>query len=43
VKDAFAKFGIETRGTSLAQGAAFTKEEYERWRKVIIDGNITLD
>jgi tripartite-type tricarboxylate transporter receptor subunit TctC len=43
VKDAFAKFGIEPRGTSLAQGAAFTKEEYERWRKVIIDDNITLD
>ena len=24
-------------------GAAFTKAEYEKWRKVIIDGHITLD
>jgi tripartite-type tricarboxylate transporter receptor subunit TctC len=43
VKTAFAKFGIEPVGTSLADGAAFTKEEYEKWRKVITDGHITLD
>lgn len=43
VKAAFAKFGIEPRGTSLAEGAAFTKSEYEKWRKVITDGHITLD
>ena len=43
VKSAFAKFGIEPRGTSLAGGAAFTKAEYEKWRKVIIDGHITLE
>lgn len=43
LKTAFAKFGIEPRGTSLADGAAFTKGEYEKWRKVIIDGHITLD
>ncbi len=43
VKTAFAKFGIEPRGTSLDEGAAFTKAEYEKWRKVIIDGHITLD
>lgn len=43
VKAAFAKFGIEPRGTSLTDGAAFTKAEYEKWRKVIIDGHITLD
>lgn len=43
VKTAFAKFGIEPRGTSLEQGAAFTKAEYEKWRKVILDGHITLD
>jgi tripartite-type tricarboxylate transporter receptor subunit TctC len=43
VKTAFAKFGIEPRGTSLAGGAAFTKSEYAKWRKVIIDGHITLD
>jgi tripartite-type tricarboxylate transporter receptor subunit TctC len=43
VKTAFAKFGIEPRGTSLEDGAAFTKAEYEKWRKVIRDGHITLD
>ncbi len=43
VKTAFAKFGIEPRGTSLDAGAAFTKSEYEKWRKVIVDGHITLD
>ncbi|HTV36144.1 MAG TPA: tripartite tricarboxylate transporter substrate binding protein [Xanthobacteraceae bacterium] len=43
LRAAFAKFGLTPRGTSLAEGAAFTKEEYEKWRKVIIDGHITLD
>jgi len=43
LKKAFATFGIEPRGTSLANGAAFTRAEYEKWRKVIIDGHITLD
>jgi tripartite-type tricarboxylate transporter receptor subunit TctC len=43
LKTAFAKFGLTPRGTSLAEGAAFTKSEYEKWRKVIIDGHITLD
>jgi len=43
LKTAFAKYGQTPRGTSLAEGAAFTKEEYEKWRKVIIDGHITLD
>jgi tripartite-type tricarboxylate transporter receptor subunit TctC len=43
LKAAFAKFGLTPRGTSLAEGAAFTRSEYEKWRKVIIDGHITLD
>ncbi len=43
VKAEFAKFGIEPRGTSLDAGAAFTRTEYEKWRKVITDGHITLD
>ncbi len=43
LKAAFAKFGIEPRGTTLAGGAAFTKAEYDKWRKVIIDGHITLE
>jgi tripartite-type tricarboxylate transporter receptor subunit TctC len=43
VKTAFAKFGIEPRGTSLKDGAVFTRSEYEKWRKVIADGHISLD
>ena len=43
LKAAFAKFGLTPRGTSLAEGSAFTRSEYEKWRKVIIDGHITLD
>jgi tripartite-type tricarboxylate transporter receptor subunit TctC len=43
LKAAFAKFGIVPRGTTLQEGAAFTKEEYEKWRKVILDAHITLD
>jgi tripartite-type tricarboxylate transporter receptor subunit TctC len=43
LKVAFAKYGQTPRGTTLAEGAAFTKEEYEKWKKVIVDGHITLD
>ncbi|HXW40273.1 MAG TPA: tripartite tricarboxylate transporter substrate binding protein [Xanthobacteraceae bacterium] len=43
LKTAFAKFGLTPRGMSLAEGAAFTKAEYEKWKKVIADGHITLD
>jgi tripartite-type tricarboxylate transporter receptor subunit TctC len=43
LKTAFARFGIAPRGTTLRDGAAFTKEEYEKWRKVIIGGHITLN
>ena len=43
VQAAFAKFGIAPRGTTVQEGAAFTKEEYEKWRKVITDAHITLD
>ena len=43
LKTAFAKFGLTPRGTTLAEGAAFTKSEYEKWKKVITDGHITLD
>ena len=43
LKTAFAKFGLTPRGMSLADGAAFTKSEYEKWKKVITDGHITLD
>jgi tripartite-type tricarboxylate transporter receptor subunit TctC len=40
---AFAKFGLTPVPTSLADGAAFTKSEYEKWKKVIADGHITLE
>src|SRR5580700_8314201 len=43
LKASFAKFGLTPRGTSLADGSAFTKDEYLKWKKVIEDGHITLD
>jgi tripartite-type tricarboxylate transporter receptor subunit TctC len=43
LKASFATFGLTPRGTALAEGAAFTKSEYEKWKKVIDDGHITLE
>jgi tripartite-type tricarboxylate transporter receptor subunit TctC len=43
LKASFAKYGLTPRGTTLAEGAAFTKSDYEKWKKVIEDGHITLD
>jgi tripartite-type tricarboxylate transporter receptor subunit TctC len=43
LKAAFAKFGIAPRGTTLQEGAVFTRSEYEKWRKVIINAHISLD
>ena len=43
LKASFAKFGLTPVPTSLEQSAAFTKSEYEKWKKVIEDGHITLD
>jgi tripartite-type tricarboxylate transporter receptor subunit TctC len=43
LKASFAKFGLTPRGTNLADSAAFTKDEYLKWKKVIEDGHITLD
>jgi tripartite-type tricarboxylate transporter receptor subunit TctC len=40
---AFAKFGLTPVPTSVQDGTAFTKSEYEKWKKVITDGHITLD
>jgi tripartite-type tricarboxylate transporter receptor subunit TctC len=40
---AFAKFGLTPVPTSLADSAAFTKSEYEKWKKVIEYNHITLD
>jgi tripartite-type tricarboxylate transporter receptor subunit TctC len=41
-KSAVATFGIAPRGTSLAEGAATLKGEYEMWKKVIADANIKM-
>jgi tripartite-type tricarboxylate transporter receptor subunit TctC len=41
LKAAFAKIGIMPRGTTPDDGAAFTRSEYEKWKKVIVDGKIT--
>jgi tripartite-type tricarboxylate transporter receptor subunit TctC len=43
LKASFATFGLTPRGTTLPEGASFTKSEYEKWKKVINDGHITLD
>jgi tripartite-type tricarboxylate transporter receptor subunit TctC len=43
LKASFAKFGLTPVPTSLQDGAAFTKSEYDKWKKVITDGHITLD
>ena len=43
LRSGFAKFGLTPRGMSLADSAAFTKSEYEKWKKVIQEQHITLD
>jgi tripartite-type tricarboxylate transporter receptor subunit TctC len=43
LKTALAKFGVTPRGTSLQEGADFTKQEYVKWKKIIDDNHITLD
>jgi tripartite-type tricarboxylate transporter receptor subunit TctC len=43
VKAALAKFGIEPRGTSEEEGAAFVKAEYEKWKRVIVSANIKTE
>ena len=40
MKAAMAKIGVEPRSTSVEEAAAITKSEYEKWRKVIVDGKI---
>ena len=43
LKAAFARIGIEPRGTTPEEGAAFTRAEFEKWKKVIVDGKIQPD
>ena len=40
VKAAFNKVGAEPRGTTPAEAAAFVKADYDKWKKIIIDGKI---
>src|SRR5262249_10364660 len=40
LKAAFAKIGVTPRGTSPEQAATFTRAEYEKWKKVIVEGQI---
>jgi tripartite-type tricarboxylate transporter receptor subunit TctC len=40
LKAAFAKVGASPRGTTLDAGAAFVKADFEKWKKVIVDGKI---
>jgi tripartite-type tricarboxylate transporter receptor subunit TctC len=40
---AFAKVGVEPRGTSPEEGAAFIKTEYGKWKDVIQSANIKLN
>jgi tripartite-type tricarboxylate transporter receptor subunit TctC len=40
LKAAFAKVGAEATGTTSEDGAKFVKGEYEKWKKVIVDGKI---
>jgi tripartite-type tricarboxylate transporter receptor subunit TctC len=38
--DALAKVGIEPRGTSVEETVALTRSEFEKWKKVIVDGKL---
>ncbi|MET0633076.1 MAG: tripartite tricarboxylate transporter substrate binding protein [Xanthobacteraceae bacterium] len=40
LKAALAKIGVEPRGTTPEEAAAFTRAEFEKWKKVIVEGNI---
>jgi len=41
-KTAVAKFGVEPKGTSLDEGTAALKAEYDMWKKVIREANIKM-
>jgi tripartite-type tricarboxylate transporter receptor subunit TctC len=40
LKAAFAKVGASPRGTTPAEGAAFVKADYDKWKTVITEGKI---
>jgi tripartite-type tricarboxylate transporter receptor subunit TctC len=41
MKAALAKVGVEPRGTTAADGAVILKSEFDKWKKVIQEGNIS--
>ena len=41
MKAALAKVGVEPRGTAPADGATILKSEFDKWKKVIEEGNIS--
>jgi tripartite-type tricarboxylate transporter receptor subunit TctC len=43
MKAALAKIGVDPRGTSPEESAAFTKADYEKWKKVIAEGKIKAE
>ena len=43
VKSALAKVGVEPRWQDQKESAAFLKSEFDKWKKVIADGNIKPD
>jgi tripartite-type tricarboxylate transporter receptor subunit TctC len=43
LKRSFAKFGLTPHGMSVADSNAFTKSEYQKWKKVIEDGHISSE
>jgi tripartite-type tricarboxylate transporter receptor subunit TctC len=40
VRAAFAKVGVEPRGTSVEEGAAFVRGEFQKWAGVVLDGKL---
>jgi tripartite-type tricarboxylate transporter receptor subunit TctC len=40
VRAAFAKVGVEARGSSLEEGAGFVRDEFEKWAKVVREGRL---
>jgi tripartite-type tricarboxylate transporter receptor subunit TctC len=40
LKAALAKIGVEPRSTTPEEAATFTRSEFEKWKKVIVEGNI---
>ena len=43
LEKAFANYGLTPRGTSPEESAKILKTEYDKWKKIIVDGNIKLE